>query len=129
MKNCEKRVLFMVSSKNDYIKDATVRNSKNEKMFTVSWDFIKNKSTIKISNINNDRVKSIDEITVKKVDVDSNLLRLKDSDKDLHLKITTVKSSYKISFPIDFKDYRECKDMYIIIINYTILPLTMGKAS
>ena len=129
MKNCEKRVLFMVSSKNDYIKDATVRNSKNEKMFTVSWDFIKNKSTIKISNINNDRVKSIDEITVKKVDVDSNLLRLKDSDKDLHLKITTVKNNYKISFPIDFKDYRERKDMYIIIINYTILPLTMGKAS
>ena len=129
MKNCEKRVLFMVSSKNDYIKDATVRNSKNEKMFTVSWDFIKNKSTIKISNINNDRVKSIDEITVKKVDVDSNLLRLKDSDRDLHLKITTVKNNYKISFPIDFKDYRERKDMYIIIINYTILPLTMGKAS
>ena len=129
MKNCEKRVLFMVSSKSDYIKDATVRNSKNEKMFTVSWDFIKNKSTIKISNINNDRVKSIDEITVKKVDVDSNLLRLKDSDRDLHLKITTVKNNYKISFPIDFKDYRERKDMYIIIINYTILPLTMGKAS
>lgn len=129
MKNDKKRVLFMVSNKRDHIKDSTVRNLKNEKMFNVSWDFYQSRSSINISNINKERVKSIDSVYVKKVDVDSNLFKLKENIKDLHFVVSNVKPSYRVSFPVDFKDYEKHKDMYIIIINYTILPLTVGKAN
>ena len=127
MEAIERKVLFIVENERDFDKDIVVRNTFNDKMFTVSWDFFKNPSSIFLSSVNKDKVLSINKVLIKEESRTSNLLRLKKKKSDLELKLADgLKKKYTLSFPLDFRKHKQ-GNMYIIKIFYTT-PKYMGKA-